>query len=142
MIVRLRKMLISNIRDANLDPDVKSAVNLYQPRLTTKKAMKFTGTAHSVKVAIGWLNRPEKKACLEVNYENKKEELFSLIIGTLEGPHKCSPGDYIIEGLRGEYYPCKPDIFKKSYISVAEAKKRDWEEKTKEIKEYIKKGGK
>lgn len=39
----------------------------------------------------------------------------ALIIHTLEGNMKASPGDWIITGLRGEQYPCKPDIFEKSY---------------------------
>ena len=41
-----------------------------------------------------------------------------LMIHTLEGPHKCSIGDYIIKGVNGEFYPCKPDIFKKTYEEV------------------------
>lgn len=38
-----------------------------------------------------------------------------LFITTLEGNHHASPGDYIIKGIKGEFYPCKPDIFEKSY---------------------------
>lgn len=38
-----------------------------------------------------------------------------LIIDTLEGQMKADPGDFIIKGVAGEYYPCKPDIFHKSY---------------------------
>ena len=41
--------------------------------------------------------------------------LFSLIIETLEGDHKAMPNDYIIKGVNGEFYPCKPDIFEKTY---------------------------
>lgn len=37
---------------------------------------------------------------------------------TLEGTVVADIGDYIIEGLHGEYYPCKPDIFKKSYKEI------------------------
>ncbi len=36
-------------------------------------------------------------------------------IRTLEGRHICSVGDYIIKGVKGEFYPCKPDIFKMTY---------------------------
>ena len=36
-------------------------------------------------------------------------------IGTLEGGHKVSPGDWIITGIKGEHYPCKPDIFAATY---------------------------
>lgn len=38
-----------------------------------------------------------------------------LIIQTLEGNHIASAGDYIIKGIKGEFYPCKPDIFWKTY---------------------------
>lgn len=38
-----------------------------------------------------------------------------LIIKTLEGDMVASTGDYIIRGLRGEYYPCKPDVFHAKY---------------------------
>lgn len=42
----------------------------------------------------------------------------SLIIPTLEGDHEAKPGDYIIRGVSGEIYPCKPDIFAKTYEPV------------------------
>lgn len=38
-----------------------------------------------------------------------------IIISTLEGNMKALPGDYIITGVNGEQYPCKPDIFEKTY---------------------------
>lgn len=36
-------------------------------------------------------------------------------IKTLEGVMRVSPGDYIIKGVKGEFYPCKPDIFEATY---------------------------
>lgn len=39
-------------------------------------------------------------------------------IPTLEGKMKASFGDYIIKGIEGEFYPCKEEIFNKSYIKV------------------------
>ena len=39
---------------------------------------------------------------------------------TLEGNMKASIGDWIIKGVQGEFYPCKPDIFEKTYEKVAE----------------------
>jgi hypothetical protein len=39
----------------------------------------------------------------------------SCIIPTLEGDHTCSLYDYIICGVKGEFYPCKPDIFEMTY---------------------------
>ena len=41
-----------------------------------------------------------------------------LIIPTLEGTHIASIGDYIIKGVKGEFYPCKPDIFAETYEEV------------------------
>lgn len=41
-----------------------------------------------------------------------------LIIPTLEGDIEVSVGDYIIKGVKGEFYPCKPDIFKATYEEV------------------------
>lgn len=41
-----------------------------------------------------------------------------MIIHTLEGDMTAQPGDYIITGIKGEKYPCKPDIFKKTYTEV------------------------
>lgn len=40
---------------------------------------------------------------------------FSPVIETLEGDMKVSDGDYIIKGVQGEFYPCKPDIFHETY---------------------------
>lgn len=39
-------------------------------------------------------------------------------IKTLEGPHLVSPGDWIITGVKGEHYACKPDIFNLTYEPV------------------------
>lgn len=43
-----------------------------------------------------------------------------LIIRTLEGDMKVSPGDWIIRGAAGEFYPCKPDIFEATYAPAAD----------------------
>jgi hypothetical protein len=42
------------------------------------------------------------------------------IIFTLEGKMEASPGDYIVRGIKGEYYPVKPDIFKQTYEPVTD----------------------
>lgn len=39
-----------------------------------------------------------------------------LIIKTLEGDHIANYGDFIIQGVKGELYPCKPDIFDRTYL--------------------------
>lgn len=46
-----------------------------------------------------------------------------LDIETLEGTHHASIGDWIITGVKGEQYPCKPDIFAKTYIKCGQANK-------------------
>lgn len=49
-----------------------------------------------------------------------------LVIHTLEGDHHASPGDYIIKGVNGEFYPCKPDIFAKTYESATLTPPNEW----------------
>jgi len=41
-----------------------------------------------------------------------------IVISTLEGDMTAELGDYIIKGVKGEFYPCKPDIFKATYEPV------------------------
>jgi hypothetical protein len=38
-----------------------------------------------------------------------------IIVPTLEGEHQAAYGDWIIRGVKGEFYPCKPDIFEATY---------------------------
>lgn len=47
-----------------------------------------------------------------------QKALLGLVINTLEGDMVASLGDYIIRGVKGEYYPCKPDIFEETYEEV------------------------
>lgn len=44
---------------------------------------------------------------------------FSIFIPTLEGEMRADPYDYIIKGANGEFYPCKPDIFEKTYDVIS-----------------------
>ncbi len=60
---------------------------------------------------VRWANESQHKLGLEfVTWEND-----GLFIPTLEGEMKASVGDYIIRGVKGELYPCKPDIFEATY---------------------------
>ena len=52
-----------------------------------------------------------KKPCQIWAYVTNEE----IYIDTLEGKMKANKGDYIIKGVKGEIYPCKPDIFHMSY---------------------------
>lgn len=44
-----------------------------------------------------------------------------MVIATLEGEMQAKPGDYVIRGVQGEFYPCKPDIFEATYEAVGES---------------------
>lgn len=50
-------------------------------------------------------------------------EFDGMIIKTLEGDHYARKGDFIIRGVHGELYPCKPDIFRETYEYVGEGEK-------------------
>jgi len=53
---------------------------------------------------------------LEPGEDNPTGEYWQ--IDTLEGVMTANPGDYIIKGVKGEFYPCKPDIFEMTYEEV------------------------
>ena len=55
-----------------------------------------------------------KKPVIIEAYRTNEEK----VIHTLEGDMKAFAGDYVITGVKGEQYPCKPDIFKKTYEEV------------------------
>lgn len=50
---------------------------------------------------------------------------YTLKIHTLEGEMIANRGDYIIKGIEGEFYPCKQDIFEKTYDEVIELSEQD-----------------
>jgi len=67
--------------------------------------------------AIQWTggNTEEIRAFCGDNLHEETGEPQTLTIRTLEGLHMASVGDYIIKGIAGEFYPCKPDIFEATY---------------------------
>ena len=52
--------------------------------------------------------------------EEESKKFKYMIITTLEGDTKANFRDYIIKGVNGEFYPCKPDIFEKTYEEIEE----------------------
>ena len=50
------------------------------------------------------------------NHSNNDEVFIN--IETLEGTITAKEGDFIVKGIKGEFYPCKPDIFEKTYEAV------------------------
>ena len=82
------------------------------------------------------LNKYRKKPVVIEAWQNSDENEFPvwlanvdvgrepggvILINTLEGVMKAMPGDYIIKGVKGEVYPCKPDIFEATYEVVNES---------------------
>ena len=66
--------------------------------------------------AVKWDGTNISEICEFIN--KSKDELFKdneLYITTLEGIHHARVGDFIIKGIKGEFYPCKPDIFHDTY---------------------------
>lgn len=55
---------------------------------------------------------------IELEPESKAGIDYELVVQTLEGNHKVINGDWIITGVKGERYPCKPDIFEMTYEKV------------------------
>lgn len=56
----------------------------------------------------------------DVYFKNEGTPEIELMIKTLEGEMTASRGDYIIKGVKGELYPCKPDIFEMTYDKAPE----------------------
>lgn len=61
------------------------------------------------------LNHLEYQGMEVLHAAYRQDQVTHLEIGTLEGSHVVSKGDYIIKGVSGEFYPCKPDIFHLTY---------------------------
>lgn len=77
--------------------------------------------------AVQWTGENHAEMCEFIDpevFEIKPKE--GLIIHTLEGDHHASPGDYIIKGVNGEFYPCKPDIFAKTYEPATLTPPNEW----------------
>lgn len=69
--------------------------------------------------AVQWVRGNEEKVKAFMNMELVTEYQGELlVIETLEGTMRANQGDYIIKGVKGEFYPCKPDIFEQTYELV------------------------
>lgn len=70
--------------------------------------------------AIKWdgENTTEILAFCHDCFSYKKDEVAVLVINTLEGSMKATIGDYVIKGIIGEFYACKPEVFVKTYDEV------------------------
>ena len=76
--------------------------------------------------AFQWNGCVKPGKCVEIPewairaLDNHKIRIYPefVIVNTLEGTMKALVGDWIIKGIQGELYPCKPDIFKQTYEPV------------------------
>jgi hypothetical protein len=77
-------------------------------------------------VCLTWENVPDMERWITSGASGTYDptgKLDGLQIVTLEGKMRANLGDWIIKGVQGEFYPCKPDIFEATYepvLSVAE----------------------
>jgi len=87
------------------------------------EAIQWDGTADGAVPIIDWILSGEATAsfvCSDpdrcVAYDGDTQH--TIVIRTLEGDMAASLGDYVIKGIRGEFYPCKADIFEATYERV------------------------
>lgn len=85
----------------------------YRKKPIEVEAFKWTGDVICVP---RWFADYVENSCSPFAKNNFGETV--VLIETLEGVMTADPGDYIIKGVKGELYPCKPDIFKMTYERV------------------------
>lgn len=90
-------------------------VKSYRKKPAIIQAMLFEDTAGSAADIVVWITRNGRQATYAImaNFDSPSE--FEVHIQTLEGRMTAKPGDYIIRGVAGEFYPCKADIFAATY---------------------------
>lgn len=84
----------------------------YRKRPVKIKALKYYGTRESVAALIDFVGES-----LSIEF-NDGWYPFNVKIKTLEGDMLVNKGDYIIKGIRGEFYPCESSIFESTYDIV------------------------
>ena len=85
----------------------------YRKKPVVIEAMRFDTSSYSAMTEVArWCGG---LICSEAKASDWTDVAYWLSIPTLEGVMKASPGDYIIRGVQGEFYPCKPNIFEDTY---------------------------
>ena len=85
----------------------------YRKKPVVIKAVQFFDNAESITNISNFIGN-----AFLVKVDYKKPDKPVIPIATLEGVMTASVGDYIVKGINGEFYPCKPDIFEKTYEFV------------------------
>lgn len=89
----------------------------YRKKPVVIEAVQWDGTASAASSIIDWVLAGGGTARF-VDYDPDPEANPYLDVETLEGTMRASVGDYVIRGVQGEFYPCKPDIFATTYDAV------------------------
>ena len=84
------------------------------------EAMQWDGTTATATRIIDWILAHGGTARFHAEYTDAAGARMPayLSIDTLEGSMAATAGDWIIRGVKGEFYPCKPDIFEATYAPV------------------------
>ena len=84
----------------------------YRKKPVVIEAVEFLDTTERIAELSDFITDQD----LRIDYSDTSNPKLKL--QTLEGTVTASVGDYIIKGINGEFYPCKPDIFKKTYDPI------------------------
>lgn len=87
----------------------------YRKRPVVIEAEQWVGGAESASRVIDWVLDSGTRSA---RYHEGPGEFIA--IDTLEGTMSAIPNDFIIRGVQGEHYPCKPDIFEQTYEPVGD----------------------
>ena len=80
-------------------------------------AAQWDGTRKSIEGVCRWVNYGQDEPLLSYTFTGP-DDVSDVQVWTLEGPLSVSPGVWIIRGVQGEFYPCKPDIFEQTYEAL------------------------
>ena len=103
------------VDDENTDPMfyTRRLSTIYRKKPVEIEAWEFTREA--LKSDDSWVRLYVDELHLISQYAG---EVLYIEIDTLEGTMRANLGDFIIKGVQGEFYPCKPDIFEQTYEKV------------------------
>lgn len=90
----------------------------YRKNPAQVQAMRYDGSRESGDAIIAWSDR---KAGWEYAFAPYPKTFAALVVDTMEGRLTVSPGDWVIKGVKSEFYPCKPDIFAATYTEITSA---------------------
>ena len=93
---------------------IDSGPRAFRKKPVVIEAMRWDGTAASADAVLGWINAHASGDPV-AEYTHPRDSDAEFAIHTLEGRLTASPGDWIIRGVAGEFYACKPDIFAETY---------------------------